>query len=105
MGNTYVNPSPVADEAVRMLHNKLIAAAKVHRTYSKEFVANEKPTATKQGTTVSIKAPMYARVKNGASVDIVDINERSFDLVINQRKHVAFEISAQDMTLSFNEFS
>lgn len=98
MPNTIVTPSMIAKEALMQLKNNLVLANRVHREYKKEFTGG-------QGSTVSIRRPVKFNVTNGASAVIQDVEEKTTNITIDQRKHVAWEFNTQDLTLSIEEYS
>lgn len=100
MANVFANPTLIARESVRALENAIVTPKLVHRQYVKEFTGD-----TKTGGSVTIKAPVYARVKNGATLNEVDIAERSFTLTVGTRRHVGYILSSQEYTMNLQEFT
>lgn len=98
MPNTLITPSMIAKEALMQLENNLVFANKVHREYAKEFRGG-------QGSTVAIRRPVKFQTTNGATASIQDVDEKSTNIVVDQRKHVAWEFATQDLTLSIEEYS
>lgn len=98
MPNTLITPSMIAKEALMQLENNLVFANQVHREYAKEFTGG-------QGSTVSIRRPVKFNTSNGATLVKQDVEEKSTNIVIDQRKHVGWEFSTQDLTLSIEEYS
>jgi hypothetical protein len=98
MPNTLVTPSMIAKEALMQLKNNLVLANKVHREYKREFTGG-------QGSSVSIRRPVKFNVTNGATAVIQDVDEKTTNITIDQRKHVAWEFNTQDLTLSIEEYS
>lgn len=98
MANTLITPSMIAKEALMQLENNLVFANKVHREYAKEFKGG-------QGSTVSIRRPVKFATSNGATLALQDVEEKSTNISVDQRKHVAWEFSTQDLTLSIEEYS
>ena len=98
MPNTLITPSLIAKEALMQLENNLVFANRVHREYKKEFSGG-------QGSTVSIRRPVKFNTSNGATLVKQDVEEKSTNIVIDQRKHVGWEFSTQDLTLSIEEYS
>lgn len=103
MANTFKVASVIAKEAVRILDNELVMGNKVHRAYEGEF--KQTVNGYKKGDTITIRKPADFTVTDGATMEVQDIIEGSTSLVIDKRKHVAFEITSQDMTLKMNDFS
>lgn len=98
MPNTLITPSMIAKEALMQLENNLVFANRVHREHVKEFTGG-------QGGTVSIRRPVKFQTINGATATIQDVEEKSTNISVDQRKHVAWEFSTQDLTLSIEEYS
>jgi hypothetical protein len=88
----------IAKEALMQLKNNLVMANKVHREYKKEFTGG-------QGSSVSIRRPVKFNVTNGATAVIQDTEEKTTNITIDQRKHVAWDFTTQDLTLSIEEYS
>lgn len=103
MSHTWIQPSVVAKEALRQLENNLVMARLVHRGYEGEYQKN--PNGWKQGSTLTIKAPVYFRPKSGASLDVVDLREEDVTITVNQRYHVAWAVTSQEMTLDIDKWS
>lgn len=98
MPNTLITPSMIAKEALMQLENNLVFANQVHREYVKEFKGG-------QGSTVSIRRPVKFNTSNGATMVTQDVDEKSTNITVDQRKHVGWEFSTQDLTLSIEEYS
>jgi len=97
MGNTLITPSIIAKEALFPLENNVIMGDKVHRTYKNEFV--------KIGDTVTIRKPVKFSVSTGATRVNQDVVETTTSIVVNQRKHVSWNFSTQDLTLTIEEYA
>lgn len=98
MPNSLVTPSMIAKEALMQLENNLVFANQVHREYVKEFKGG-------QGSTVSIRRPVKFNTSDGATLVKQDVEEKTTSIVVDQRKHVGWEFSTQDLTLSIEEYS
>jgi hypothetical protein len=88
----------IAKEALMQLENNLVFANQVHREYVKEFTGG-------QGSTVAIRRPVKFNTTDGATLTKQDVDEKSTNIVVDQRKHVGWEFSTQDLTLSIEEYS
>jgi hypothetical protein len=95
--NTLITPTIIAKEALMQLENNLGMANNVHREYVKEF--------KKVGQTVTIRKPVKFRTKDGATLDKVSIYERSDTFTISSRKHVAWDFSSLELTMTVEEYS
>lgn len=98
MPNTIVTPSLIAKEALMQLENNLVMANQVHREYKKDFSGG-------QGSTVSIRKPVKFYTSDGATRVNQDVEEKTTNIVVDQRKHVSWNFSTQDLTLSIEEYS
>lgn len=97
MTQQILTPSIIAKEALMQLENNLIAANLVHRDFKKEFV--------KVGETVTIRKPVKFVVTDGATRSNQDVEEGSTSITIDKRKHVSWNFSTQDLTLSISQYS
>ena len=97
MANTLITPAIIAKEALFHLENNVIMGQKVHRQYKKEFV--------KIGDTVTIRKPVKFTVTDGAVRSNQDVIEETTSIVIDQRKHVSWSFSTQDLTLTIEEYA
>lgn len=98
MPNTLVTPDMIAKEALMQLENNLVLGNQVHREYKKEFRGG-------QGSTVDIRKPVKFYTADGATRVSQDVEEKTTNIVIDQRKHVSWEFNTQDLTLSIEEYS
>ncbi len=103
MSNTFINPTVVAKEALLQLENNCVMGRLVYRGYEKEF--NNTFNGYKPGSSVTIKAPVYFRVKSGATIDTVELREEDTTFTVNTRYHVAWPITSQEMTQNIDKFS
>ncbi len=97
MANSLITPSIIAKESLFHLENNMILGDKVHRQYKNEFV--------KIGDTVTIRRPVKFVVSDGATRVNQDVTETTTTIVINKRKHVSWLFSAQDLTLTIDEYA
>src|SRR5574343_490248 len=103
MSNTYVTPSIVAKEAMMQLKNNCVMGNLVYRGYEKEFKATS--NGWKIGNSITIKSPVYARVQDGSTINVVDIREEDTTMTLAYRKHVAHRLTSDEMTYSIDKFS
>lgn len=97
MANSILTPSVIAKEALMQLKNGLRFGKLAHRQYKNEFV--------KVGDTVTIRKPVKFYTADGATRVNQDVEEGSTSIVIDQRKHVSWHFSTQDLTLGIEEYS
>ena len=96
MANSLLTPSVIAKEALLTLENNLVLGNLVHTDYSDEFV--------KVGSSVSIRKPIKYVANDGATMVVQDTTEGNTSVAIDRQKHVAVSFSAQDLTLTIDEF-
>ena len=75
----------------------MVMGDKVHRQYKKEFV--------KIGDSVTIRQPVKFLATDGATRSNQDVIEQTTSIVINNRKHVSWSFSTQDLTLTIEEYA
>ena len=79
------------------LENNLVLGRCVHKEYKKEFVKN--------GQTVSIRKPVKFYAADGASRVNQDVEESNTSITVDQQKHVSWNFSSVDLTLTIEEYS
>ena len=97
MANALITPSVIAKEALAQLENNLVMGNSVHREYKKDFV--------KVGSSVSIRKPVKFYTADGATRVNQDVEEANTSIDIDQRKHVSWKFSTQDLTLTIEDYS
>jgi hypothetical protein len=103
MPNTILNPSIIAQTAVRILENELVMGSRVYRGYEEEF--DRKVNGYDVGDTISIRKPQQFSVRTGAVVATQDIQEGKMSLTVNLQKGVDFRFSSLELTLKIEELS
>lgn len=103
MSNTYITPTVVAQESLMQLENNCVMGNLVHRGYESEWAKNH--NGWKPGSSITIKAPVYARVQDGSVINVVDIREEDITMTLAYRKHVAHRLTSDEMTYSIDKFS
>jgi hypothetical protein len=97
MTQQLLTPDIIAKEALFQLKNNLVMGGLVHRDYRKEFV--------KVGESISIRKPVKFLATDGATRSNQDVEEGSTSITIDKRKHVSWNFSTQDLTLSISRYS
>jgi hypothetical protein len=100
MSNSLLNISMITKEALRELKNQLGFAKNVNRQYDSQFAKS----GAKIGSTINIRKPVRFSVTDGAAMSLQNVADQSDSLTLDQQKHVAFQFSSKDMTLSVDEF-
>ena len=86
----------IAKEALVQLKNNMVFGNLVHREYKEEFV--------KVGDTVNIRRPVKFVTSDGAQRVNQDVEEGAVNIRMDQRKHVSWKFSTQDMTLVVDKY-
>lgn len=97
MANTLITPTIIAKEGLRLLKNSLMMARLVHTDYAKEF--------TKVGSTISIRKPVKFVVTDGATRSNQDVMEGTVPLAIDSQKHVSWNFTSNELTLTVDQYS
>lgn len=94
---TLLTPTIITKESLVILENNLVAANRVNRKFENQFV--------KIGNSLTIRKPNKFTIASGAGLQVQDIAEPSVSITINQQKHVDFQFTSQDLTLTVEDFS
>ncbi len=103
MANTFLNPSVIAKEVLAQLANNTVMGRLVFRGYEEEF--KTRVNGWKKGSSVTIKAPIQSRVKDGQTIDVVDIREEDVTFTVDTWKHIAHKFTGTEMSLNIDAFS
>ena len=95
--NTLITPSIIAKEALMQLENNLVMGSLVHRDYSKEF--------NKVGSTISIRKPVKFKSSTGAARVSSDVTEGTVPISIDTQRHVSWDFSSKDLTMTVDDYS
>lgn len=101
MANSLLTPTVVTKEALRILVNNLSMGKNVTREYDKNFAQS----GAKVGTTLTVRKPNRFAVSSGAALNVQDLDEPSDTVVVNSQRHVDFNFTSADLTLTIDEFS
>jgi hypothetical protein len=97
MANALITPTIIAQEALFQLENNLQMANQVHREYREEFV--------KVGQSVNIRKPVKFVTSDGATLVKQDVEEANTSITVSSQKHVGWEFSSIDLTMTIEEYS
>lgn len=101
MANSLLTPSVIAKEALMQFKNGMGLSRVIDHSYSKDFAKK----GAKIGSSEKIRKPNLFTVTDGATYSAQDITEDYFTLTIDSQKHVGFEFTSKDLSLSVDEFS
>ncbi|MES2355605.1 MAG: P22 phage major capsid protein family protein [Pseudomonadota bacterium] len=100
MSNTLLNISTITKETLMELKNQLSFSGAVNRQYDEKFAVS----GAKVGTVINIRKPVRFTVTDGPALEIQNIADQSVALTLDSQKHVGFQFSSKDLTLSIDEF-
>lgn len=95
--NTFLTPTKITREALRILNNKLHFANKVTRKLEDEY--------KKIGESVTVRLPNRFIVSDGKTRVNQDLAEPSVTVTMDKQKHVSWSWSSKDLTLTIEEYS
>lgn len=97
MANTVITSTMLAKEALMHLENNLVMANLVYTDLRKEYV--------KVGATVNVRKPVKFVATDGATRSNQDVLEYYVPVVVDNRKHVSWNFSSNELTLSIDQYS
>lgn len=101
MAHSILTPSVIAKEALMQFKNGMGLSGVIDKSYSKDFAKK----GAKIGTSEKIRKPNLFTVTDGATYSAQDVTEDYFTLTIDSQKHVGFEFTSKDLSLSIDDFS
>jgi hypothetical protein len=99
--NTLLSISMITKESMRQLKNSIQFAKASHKDVSDEFAQK----GAKIGSVINIRKPVRFEAIEGAALDLQDVADQYVALTVDQRYHVAFQFSTQELALSIDEFN
>jgi P22 coat protein - gene protein 5 len=101
MANSILSPSVIAKELLMQFKNGMGFSANVDKSYSKDFAKK----GAKIGSSEKIRKPNRFTVTDGATYSAQDVTEDYVTLSIDTQKHVGFDFSSSELSLSIDDFS
>lgn len=101
MSSTYLKPSAITAEALRILHNMCPFTQNIDKQHDKETTFG----GQKRGSTLRIRLPNKYTVRRTWNINVQDTTEQSVSLVIGQIFGADMMFSDSDLALEINEFS
>lgn len=101
MANTTLTLDKILLKAADVLHAKLNFIGAINHQYDPQFAQN----GAKIGESLRIRLPEKFTVTDGATLDIQDSVEQSVTLTQSTRKHVGMQFTAQELTMSIDDFT
>jgi hypothetical protein len=103
MPNTILNPTIIAQTAVRILENELVMGNRVYRGYEEEF--DKRVNGYEIGDTVTIRKPQQFSVRQTAVAVQQDVQEGKLTLQVNNQKGVDFKFTGAELTLKIEQLA
>lgn len=101
MASTFLKPSAITAEGLRLLHNMCPFIANIDKQHDKETTFG----GQKRGSTLRIRLPNKYTVRRTWAINAQDVTERSVSLVIGQVFGADMNFEEADLALDINEFS
>src|SRR5512135_2515674 len=105
MSSTYLTPTAVTREAVRVLHQKLNFVGACNKQYDDSYKNGGATVRGKFGPTLKIRLPNEYTVRSGINMAAQEQSETSVDLTVSTVKGVDMYFTSEDLTLSIEDFS
>jgi hypothetical protein len=100
MANSLLTPTVIVKEALMEFKNQLGFTKGVNRQYDDQFAQK----GAKVGASINIRKPVIFTAVDGATLSNQDVTEESVTLTLDTQKHVAFNFTSKDLTLTVDEF-
>jgi len=91
----------ITREALRILHQKLNFVGNINRQYDDSFAQE----GAKIGSNLRIRLPVQYTTNTGATLQVQNTVEAETTLSISTQRHVGMRFTAQELTLSLDDFS
>jgi hypothetical protein len=105
VANSFLSPTIITREALRVLHANLSFIGSINKQYDSQFANEGASPSGKIGPTLTIRNPNQCIIRTGASASNQDITETSQTLTVSTQKGVDFTFQSSDLTLTIDEFS
>lgn len=100
MANSLLTPTVIVKEMLMEFKNQLGFTKGVNRQYDDQFAQK----GAKVGASINIRKPVIFTATDGATLSNQDVVEESVALTLDTQKHVAFNFTSKDLTLTVDEF-
>ena len=104
-GNSFLSPTAIAREALRILHSNSTFFKHINRQYDDKFANTGATMSGKIGPSLTVKYPNKYTVTTGAQLNLQDTTETSTTISVSTQKHVDMYFTSADLTLTIDEFS
>ena len=101
MANNVITSSIITNETLRILHNESAFLGNINTEYEDQF-ANK---GMKAGSVVNVRNPVQYTIRDGATINIQDVNETTVPITMEPEFGIDWAFSDYDLKLSIDEFS
>ena len=101
MANAIITSSIITNETLRILHNESAFLGNINTEYEDQF-ANK---GMKAGSVVNVRQPVQYTIRDGATINIQDVNELTIPITMEAEFGIDWAFSDYDLKLSIDEFS
>ena len=101
MANNVITSSIITNETLRILHNESAFLGNINTEYEDQF-ANK---GMKAGSVVNVRNPVQYTIRDGATINIQDVNETTVPITMEAEFGIDWAFSDYDLKLSIDEFS
>lgn len=101
MANAIITSSIITNETLRILHNESAFLGNINTEYEDQF-ANK---GMKAGSVVNVRHPVQYTIRDGATVNIQDVNETTTPITMEPEFGIDWAFTDYDLKLSIDEFS
>lgn len=101
MPNNVITSSIITNETLRILHNESAFLGNINTEYEDQF-ANK---GMKAGSVVNVRQPVQYTIRDGATINIQDVNETTVPITMEPEFGIDWAFSDYDLKLSIDEFS
>jgi hypothetical protein len=105
MSNSFLSPTVIAKEVLRILHNNLTFAKGVNRQYDSSFGNSGITVSGKAGPSLRVRKPNRYTVTDGAALVVQDNVEEYVTVSCTTQEHVGMKFSSADLTLTIDDFA
>jgi hypothetical protein len=105
MSNSFLSPTIITREALRILHASTNFLNNINKQYDPQFANSGASPSGKIGPSLTIRMPNQYTVRSGWNRSNQDTVETSQVLTVSTVKGVDFTFSQADLTLTIDEFS
>lgn len=105
MSNSFLSPTVIAKEILRIMHNNLTFAKGVNRQYDSSFANSGITVSGKAGPSLRVRKPNRYVVTDGAALVVQDNVEEYVTVSCTTQEHVGMKFTSADLTLTIDDFS